>query len=674
MSAFPLELRTIPIEPLYPAVEPDMTLTAAISLVRTDCRLVLFVVESRGDGAIDLLGMVPLLDLLAQIDSGRGDRPVRELVKPVDRVVRLSEVGDLTDLLGRFGDRDTCVPVIGATGECLGAIDGWQLFEWWCAQRGSDAIAQGSGKAQRESDAPHAAAPLSSYAQTIDRLEADIASRKLLEEKLASSYTQMQALFDVMQDVAAIVATTDDGFGVNILSASLFEDPDPIRIASINHTIAAFVEAPATSPLHQSVWRALREGKTTECAYEFSIDGHPVYFEALVSPIFSTSVLWLARDITELKNTEQALKASQGRFRYLLTSNPAVVYTCSPDDRAQTMFIGDNIRDLLGYRVATWTENPDFFYERLHPDDRGSLEAGFAEARARGHAVLEYRFCHADGHYCWLRDELKLAIAADDNTPLEYIGSLTDISDRKRAEAEVFKSLEKERELSDLKSRFVSMASHEFRTPLAIIQSSAQLLERYELESNEKQEQFVQIHDSIQHMNQLLTDVLTLGRAEAGKLAFQPEPVPVMFFCQNLVERLRVALSSHQIALAFDDRIDTATMFDLDAKLLRQILTNLVSNAVKYSPEADSVDLEVTLDADGSLCLRVRDRGIGIPASDLPRLCSSFHRAGNVGMIQGTGLGLAIVQRCVSLHGGTIDFKSQVDYGTSAIVRIPHLP
>jgi len=700
VSSFPP--RAIPIAPLSPTVKLETSIDEALAIAQSSRRSVLFAIEPIGNGAhgspVRLLGTVSLADLLMRLNAGErangaGDRArafarngtnpranrlenlcVRDLVKPVDRVVRVADLEDGAAAIDQLcASGAEFLPAIGEAGECLGTIDVWQWLDGWRARDADSASAAGSMTIDAIDAIPDvrsaANAQQDRYRQTIASLRADIDDYQLLERKLASSYTQMQALFDVMKDVAAIVSTSDGSFDVNILSASLFEDPT--RVAIVDRTIAALLDDSAPNPLHQSIQEALDTDRTVECDYEFEIDGRPLYFEALVSPISDTSILWLARNITELKNTAQALRASQRRFRYLLTSNPAVVYTCALDDRAHTTFIGDNIRDLLGYDAEAWTENPEFFRSRLHPDDRESIAAAFATVRERGHAIVEYRCRHADDTYRWLSDELKLATAADNLNPIECIGSLTDISARKRAETEVFHALEKERELNELKSRFVSIASHEFRTPLAIIQSSAQLLERYELDPNERQEQFAQIHDSIQHMNQLLTDVLTLGRAEAGKIEFQPEPVSVQFFCQNLIERLQVVNTSHQIALAFDDRIDNATRFDLDVKLLRQILTNLISNAVKYSPEADRVDLGVAIDPDGALRLEVRDRGIGIPPSDLPRLCSSFHRAGNVGTIQGTGLGLAIVQRCVSLHGGTIDFKSQVDRGTTAVVRLP---
>jgi PAS domain S-box-containing protein len=515
------------------------------------------------------------------------------------------------------------------------------------------------------------------YTTIIQRLQVDIADYKLLEGKLHSSYMQMQALFDVMRDVTVIVAVTNDGFDVNVPSVTLFDDP--LRSAVVNQAIEAFLDASQPNPFQQSVRLALHQNQTLEREHQFEVAEQTLYFEALISPISSRSVLWMARDITlqkrdrlKLQDYAKRLEQSEIRFRYLLTSNPAVVYTCKADNHAWKTFVGDNIRDLLGYDPACWLDSPEFWQTRLHPEDLSHVTAWLDTLHDRGHCVMEYRFLHSDGVYRWLRDELKLAIDRASGQPLEGIGSLVDITDRKRAEEEVLKTLEKERELNDLKSRFVSMASHEFRTPLAIIQSSAQLLERYELKATEKQEQFKQINTSIVHMNQLLKDVLTLGKAEAGKIEFNPELLPIRPFCNILVPQLQTVLGqTHRIAMMIDDQIDDTTTANLDAKLLRQMLTNLLSNAIKYSPNAEIVELNIALTAPNQIQFSVTDSGIGIPTSDLPRLCESFHRAANVGTIQGTGLGLAIVHRCVSLHGGTIDFNSHIECGTTVTIRLP---
>lgn len=245
-----------------------------------------------------------------------------------------------------------------------------------------------------------------------------------------------------------------------------------------------------------------------------------------------------------------------------------------------------------------------------------------------------------------------------------------DISDRKRAEAEILNTLEKERELNDLKTRFVSMVSHEYRTPLATILSSLELLEYYGHRSteSEKQENYQQIRLAIQRMTDLLNDVLTLNKSEAGKLTFNPAPLDLGQFCQDLVNELqRNIKTEHQIFLSVQDQCPQAQM---DEKLLRHILSNLISNAVKYSPQRGTINFEVRY-RDHRAIFYVQDQGIGIPTEALQNLFQPFYRANNVGNIAGTGLGLSIVKRLVDTHGGSINVESQVGSGTTFIVTLP---
>ena len=214
------------------------------------------------------------------------------------------------------------------------------------------------------------------------------------------------------------------------------------------------------------------------------------------------------------------------------------------------------------------------------------------------------------------------------------------------------------------------MTSHEFRTPLSSIQSSSELIEHYGHKWTEEKKllHLKRIQTGVSHMVQLLDDVLTIGRAEAGKLEFAPATLDVESFCRDLMEEMQLqAGPAHR--LVFVSRGQCADVC-LDEKLLRQILANLLSNAIKYSPQGGEVRLELDCLAD-QVVLRVQDHGIGIPPEAHGRLFDTFHRAANVGNIPGTGLGLSIIKKAVDRHGGTITFTSQVNAGTAFTVTIP---
>jgi signal transduction histidine kinase len=244
------------------------------------------------------------------------------------------------------------------------------------------------------------------------------------------------------------------------------------------------------------------------------------------------------------------------------------------------------------------------------------------------------------------------------------------IRDSKRTEDEMRLALQEERELNELKSRFVAMVSHELRTPLTVVRTSLELLERYGHMAPEakRQEYYQRSRASLETMNQLIEDVLVLGKAEAGKMIFNPEPLNLVQFCQNLVDEMRLSIhGSHPIAFHVGEAYGEAF---LDPKLLRSILTNLLSNAVKYSPAGSLIEFMLTC-SDRWIVFEISDHGIGIPQDDQPRLFELFHRASNVNTIRGTGLGLAIVRQCVAQHMGEITFTSQEGLGTTFVVKLP---
>ena len=243
----------------------------------------------------------------------------------------------------------------------------------------------------------------------------------------------------------------------------------------------------------------------------------------------------------------------------------------------------------------------------------------------------------------------------------------------KQTEDEMRHALEEERELNELTSRLISMVSHELRTPLTVIRTSSELLEHYgdQIAAEKREEYYQRIQGAIKTMAQLIEDVLVAGKAEAGKLNFQPVHVDVPQFCRETLEEIRLGLQkASTITFEYHGSHSTACV---DPKLLHIILTNLIFNAVKYSDRGTPVNLEVFWLND-QIIFEIRDRGIGIPAADQPHLFQTFHRARNVGAIRGTGLGLAIVKHCVDYHKGQITFVSTEGEGTTFVIKLPVQP
>jgi signal transduction histidine kinase len=258
----------------------------------------------------------------------------------------------------------------------------------------------------------------------------------------------------------------------------------------------------------------------------------------------------------------------------------------------------------------------------------------------------------------------------------EQLQSATDLLSR---------SLKQERELSQMKSDFISVVSHEFRTPLTTIQSASELLEYYQWSKEEQVDQLHQIQSEVKHMTELMEDVLFLSRANANKSKINLTQFDLLIFCNQLLRQMQKTLAQKYILhssldvsahlnisienLHLQDDIP-ALIVEMDDKLLRQILINLVTNAIKYSSQDSIIKFKIAV-CQENVTFVISDCGIGIPEEDLEHLFSAFHRGKNVGILPGTGLGLSIVKNCVDVQNGTISVKSQLDIGTEFTVTLP---
>jgi PAS domain S-box-containing protein len=234
---------------------------------------------------------------------------------------------------------------------------------------------------------------------------------------------------------------------------------------------------------------------------------------------------------------------------------------------------------------------------------------------------------------------------------------------------ELKEALENEKELNDLKSRFVAMASHEFRTPLATILSSLSLVSKYgELDDKEKQTKHIgRIKSSINSLTDIINDVLSISKLEEGKIIVSPENFDVKDFIQTQLQDLKSVAQVGQ-TINYTHLGNAEIVFD--KRILKHLLFNLVSNAIKFTGEGKSIEVASSV-AENNFSLTVKDNGIGISTEDQERLFERFFRAQNATNIQGTGLGLSIVAKYVELLNGTIDFKSELEKGSTFIITIP---
>lgn len=370
----------------------------------------------------------------------------------------------------------------------------------------------------------------------------------------------------------------------------------------------------------------------------------------------------VTRDVTARKHDEQRLRKWADIFQH---AGQGLIVT-TPQSKVLEM-MNPAFAKMHGYTVEELIGQPISIL--IAP---GFLEKTFEQIRiSRNKDSYWFETQHIRRDKTIFPVFIDITNVKDNNRNILYsIVNVQDITQRKKAEAEIINSLQREKELTELRVRFISMTSHEFRTPLAAILSSSELLKHYshKLKETEKEELFLQIEVAIKRMTQLLEDVLAINKAESGKLKLKPEPLKLEKFCREMVaEMQQIAGNNYKINYTSSGDCTRATM---DEKLLRHIFTNLLSNAVKYSPKGGIVKFSLTCQ-DKDVVFQVKDSGIGIPIEEQQNLFSSFYRASNVGNIPGTGLGLSIVKRFVDLHEGHITVESEIGVGTTFTVTIP---
>jgi PAS domain S-box-containing protein len=361
----------------------------------------------------------------------------------------------------------------------------------------------------------------------------------------------------------------------------------------------------------------------------------------------------------------------------LITALGDVIYERCLDSGKVT-WQGD-FTGILGFQPEHMGTDNLIWLERIYPEDKTRVLTAIEVACDKLEAYdIEYRFRHNDGTYIWIQDRgLPHYVEQESGKPrIKVVGVMRDISDRKQAELDMEKALLRERELNQLKTRFIDLASHEFRTPLTSILGFTELLEQYSHKFNPEvhRKHLQRIKNAAQRLQELVDDVLSISRVDAGSMALDVAPLDVQHLCNDIFQELKAAFGEgNELRLFLDDKLagDRPKVLPvLDGRVMRHILTNLLSNALKYSFTGEAVDLTVACTSQ-NITFTVNDRGIGIPKEDLGHLFEPFHRATNVGKIPGTGLGLHIVERYVELHNGTIMVTSIVNSGTTCRICFP---
>ena len=374
------------------------------------------------------------------------------------------------------------------------------------------------------------------------------------------------------------------------------------------------------------------------------------------------------RDVTDRERAYQQVKEREVQYRLISENMSDLITTNSP--KGELLWVSPSSREVLGWTPEEMQGR--HIYAFIHPEDQPAVrrETWRLLRRRIETMVVSYRLRHRDDSYLWVETIAKRVL--DTQGRLNSLQTSTrDISERKQAEEETRRALMRERELNELKSHFVSVASHQFRTPLTVIQSNMQLL-RSQVDK-QPTPVFGKIVDRIEketrRLTNLMNDVLILGRLDAHRLEPRREEVnPVEVVRALIREQFAGQVDGREVEVRVEGEVRS---IQVDPKLFEHTLSNLLSNAFKYSPGARAPILTLVFET-GGVSVRVQDFGIGIPAEDQAHLFQSFYRARNTRSIQGTGLGLAIAREFTHLNGGALWFESQEGQGATFVLNLPY--
>jgi PAS domain S-box-containing protein len=488
---------------------------------------------------------------------------------------------------------------------------------------------------------------------------------------VTESRTQMIEILEETPDIVTIGDVEGNLSYLNKAGRQLMGLPDDLDITGLQQRVP-YSPAAFSRVLAEAYPYALAHGVWSGESTYLDAGGNeiPILLVVIAHRKENGKVQYLstiARDISARKLVEQQLRESEAGFRSVFEGSPIGIVISTAEGKAiQT---NPAFLQMLGSSEEEMC-NMDLL-EITHPDDRAMNLAYLQEARAGkiDQYTLEKRYCKKDGDELWARIYSSMVRGAD-NQILFIISMVEDITESQKIRQELQHALEQEKELSELKSRFVTMTSHEFRTPLSTILSSAELLEHYShrWSDQKKVDHLRRIQTAVKHLTGMLDEVLVIGRVEAGMVTVDLASLDLLEVMADLVEEISLGVGAqHEIHFTCPE---SSFLVRMDEGLLRQILLNLLTNAVKYSPAGSRIDLELRRN-DGQILIQISDEGVGIPDEDLSRLFEPFYRGQNTNHIPGTGLGLAIVKRSLDHLHGTITVNSQERVGTTFIVEIP---
>ena len=375
-------------------------------------------------------------------------------------------------------------------------------------------------------------------------------------------------------------------------------------------------------------------------------------------------------DISEIKEKERQLEISEEKFRFI-ADNTTDLITQHYNDGTFS-YVSNSSKDIIGYDAEELIHRSPYDY--IHPDDFSIMQNAHQEiAEKLKTKPLTFRFRKKDNSYIWMESVTKV-ILKNKQQIIGIQSSSRDISERIKAAEEMRLNLLKERELNELKSKFVSMASHQFRTPLTIIYSNAELIDfKNKINEGENNNLFKlntnRIKNEVDRLTELMNNILIFGKYELEETKKDLKELDFNNFINKLIETyFNNELDGRKIVITVKGEKQKIIT---DETLLTHIITNVVNNAFKYSANKPRPKLIITY-LEKKIKIEIIDYGIGIPKGEIQHLFTSFFRATNTSTIVGSGLGLTIVKQFIDLLNGEISIKSQENFGTTVMLILPY--